>query len=246
MKIAVTITARMKSSRLPLKVIRYIKGKPMIEHQIDRLKLVKQADQVIMCTSINPQDEILVDVAEKKGIPWFRGSEEDVLDRLYNAAKKFKIDFIVSVTADNPLVDHVYMDKMIAKFKETDADYITAKRLPLGAYAYGMKTKALKKVLDLKKEKDTEIWGRFFEGIPDFKKIELEVEPELDHPEIRVTVDEKEDLELMRKIFDRFYQGANDFDLKQVVKYLLDNPKLLDLNRKVIQKQAPSKTLYKS
>jgi len=236
MRTAITITARMKSKRLPLKVIRYIEGKPMIEHLIDRLKLSKIVDEIIMCTSTNPQDDILIDIAEKMRIKWFRGSDEDVLDRLFNAAKKFNIDFIVSTTADNPLVDPVYIDKIIQKFREINADYITCKKLPLGTFSYGIKVKALEKVIKLKKEKDTEIWGRFFEEIDEFKKIELEVEDELNHPEIRLTVDEKEDLELIRKIFDNFYSHKKDFELKEIVKYLLDNPNLMDINRNITQR----------
>jgi spore coat polysaccharide biosynthesis protein SpsF len=237
MKTAITITARMKSKRLPLKVMRYIEGKPMIEHLIDRLKLSKFADEIIMCTSTNPQDDILIDVAEKEEIKWFKGNEEDVLDRMFNAAKKFNIDFIVSTTADNPLVDPIYIDKIIQKFRETNADYITCKKLPLGAFSYGIKVKALKKVIELKKEKDTEIWGRFFEEIDEFKKIELEVEDELNHPEIRLTVDEKEDFKLIRKIFDNFYSYKNDFKLKEVVKYLLDNSDLMNINKSIVQRK---------
>ena len=237
MRTAITITARMKSKRLPLKVIRYIEGKPMIEHLIDRLKLSKLANEIIMCTSTNPQDDILVDVAEKEEIKWFKGSEEDVLDRIFNAAKKFNIDFVVSTTADNPLVDSIYIDKIIQKFRETNADYITCKKLPLGAFSYGIKVKALEKVIELKKEKNTEIWGRFFEEIDEFKKIELEVEDELNHPEIRLTVDEKEDLELIRKIFDNFYIHKKDFELKEIIKYLLNNPDLMNINKSIVQKK---------
>ncbi len=237
MKVAITITARMKSERLPLKVVRYIKGKPMIEHQIDRLKLVKGADEIIMCTSVNPQDAILVDIAEKNNIKWFRGSEEDVLDRIYGAAKKHNVDFVVSITADNPLVDLVHMDKIITKFKETNADYITCKKLPIGAFSYGIKVKALAKVIELKKEKDTEVWGKLFEERKEFKKIDLEVEKELVHPEIRLTVDEEQDLELVRKIFDQFYVNRNDFALKDIIRYVSENPEIKEINKVIAQKK---------
>ncbi len=233
MKSAITITARTKSTRLPLKVMRYIKGKPMIEHMMDRLKTSKLSDDIVMCTSTDPQDDILVDVSEKKGIKYFRGSKDDVLDRLYNASKKFNIDFIVSTTADNPLVDPIYIDKIIKTFKETNADYITCMNLPLGTYSYGIKVKALEKVIELKKENDTEIWGHFFEETKEFKKIDLEIEDDLKHPEIRLTVDEIEDLKLMRIIFSKFYRKDNNFKLKKVVKFLLENPDLMDINKNV-------------
>ena len=236
MKTAITITVRVKSERLPLKVLRYIKGKPMIEHQIDRLKLSKKANEIILCTSTNPQDDILLDIAEKKGIKWFRGSEEDVLDRLFNAASKNNVDFIVSVTADNPLVDPAYIDRIIERFEETGADIITCKTLPLGAFSYGVNLKALERVVRTKKEKDTEIWGGFFDGIADFKKMDLEVEEELRHPEIRLTVDFSEDLEFVRKVFDSL-GDKNTFPLRSIINLLLENPGLMEMNRHIAQRK---------
>jgi len=236
MKFIITITARMKSERLPLKVMRYIEGKPMIEHMIDRLKLSKLADEIIMCTSTSPQDDILVDVAEKKGIKYFRGDEIDVLKRLLDAAKKSNANFIVNATADNPLTDHHYIDKIIQTFKETNADHVTCTNLPIGAFSHGLKVGVLEKVVNEKEEENTEIWGRFFEETGEFKKIELEVEDELNHPEIRLTVDEKDDLKLMRIIFRKFYPVNKSFELKDVVKYLLDNPDILNINQQVVQR----------
>ncbi|MBW3019081.1 3-deoxy-manno-octulosonate cytidylyltransferase, partial [Candidatus Woesearchaeota archaeon] len=192
-------------------------------------------DEIVMCTSTNPQDDILVDIAEMKKISCFRGSEDDVLDRLFNAAKSAGADFIVNVTADNPLVDPVYIDKIIEVFKTKNADYVTCKDLPLGAYAYGLKVKALETVIKTKSETDTEIWGRFFEN-GNIKKVEVEVEEDLRHPEIRLTVDEQVDLELMRKIFDKLHVSKNDFDLKKVVSFLLNNPQLMVINKSVVQK----------
>ena len=96
MRTAVTITVRMKSKRLPRKALKGIVGKPLIEHLIERVKTAKLADTVILCTSVNSQDDELAVVAEKNGIDLFRGDEVDVLKRLYGAAKKYNIDFIVS------------------------------------------------------------------------------------------------------------------------------------------------------
>jgi spore coat polysaccharide biosynthesis protein SpsF len=233
MKTAITITARMKSTRLQLKVLRYMKGRPMIEHLIDRLKMSEKADEIIMCTSTNPQDDILVDIADYKKIDCYRGSEDDVLARLYGAVKSRGIDCFASTTADNPLTDPEYMDKIFETFHGTSADYITCKGLPLGAYSYGVRTKALEKVIQLKKENDTEIWGRFFEGSDVFNKIELKVSQEVNYPDLRLTVDEEPDLKLMRIIFDEFYKGSIDFKLKDVVRFLLDNPGLIEINKDV-------------
>ncbi len=239
MKTAITITARMKSTRLPLKAIKELAGKPVIEHLIERLKHAKLPGMIILCTSTNPQDDILVEMAKKNSIKFFRGSELDVLDRIYSAAKQNNVDFIISCTADNPLTDPHYVDKIIQKFKETDADFITALDLPLGAFAYGIKVAALAEIIKRKKEEDTEIWGIYFRDTDIFKKEQIEVEPELKHPEIRLTIDYPEDFQLLETIYNKFYKPNKLFELKEVVKFLLNNPKIMQINANMPQRHAP-------
>ncbi|GAI23440.1 unnamed protein product, partial [marine sediment metagenome] len=111
MQSAIFITARTKSTRLPKKVLRKIKGKTIIEHLIDRLKLAKLPDLIVLCTSTNPNDDILVDIAKKNGIEYFRGSEDDVLARFLKAASAFNIDFISITWGDEPFCAPEYIDK---------------------------------------------------------------------------------------------------------------------------------------
>lgn len=235
MKTAITITIRMKSSRLPLKVLRLINNICMVDQLILRLKTSQLADMVILCTSTNPQDEILVDYAKRMGIQWFRGSEDDVLKRLYDAARHFSVDFIVSTTADNPLTDAYYMDRIIEKFRETDADFITVPDLPLGCFSYGLKVNAIQTVLDGKKEEDTEIWGSYFRNDPSFKKETVNVDKIFHNKKYRLTVDYPEDLELMREIYRRLQVGENVFPIPEVVKLLEKEPQLLELNKDMHQ-----------
>lgn len=232
----ITITARTKSKRLPLKVLRLINGRPMIEQMIERLKRAELADEIVLCTSVDPRDTILVDYAEKLNIKYFRGDAIDVLKRLYDASRNFSAEFIVSVTADNPLADPVYIDKTISKYRDTNADYITCLDLPLGTFSYGVKSEAINKILGLKKEKDTEIWGHYFKNSGLFKVIELEVEKELAHPEFRLTVDTPEDLRLMREIYRNLQQNDEIFELKRVIEFLQLNPKLLEISRSIKQR----------
>ena len=235
MKAAVTIIVRMKSKRLPKKTMKVLVGKPMIEHLIERVKQAKLPDEIILCTSTNTQDDILVDVAKKNNIKWFRGDEIDVLKRLYDATQKYKIDFIVNTTGDNPLTDPEYIDKLISKFIKTNADYITCLDLPLGTFSYGIKVKALEKVIKLKKEKDTEIWGHYLIESNLFKGEEIKVQKELKHPEIRLTVDTPEDFELMEKIYQRLYHPNKIFKLQEVIQLLMENPRLTEINKKIDQ-----------
>lgn len=237
-KTAATITVRMKSERLPQKAMRFLEGKPLIEHLIERLKIAKLPDEIILCTSTNPQDDELVEVAERNCIRWFRGDEIDVLDRLLKAAKKHDVNFIVSTTGDNPLTDPHYVDKLIEKFKKTNADYITCLDLPLGAFSYGVKVEALEKVVKLKKEKDTEIWGVYFTNSKLFRIERVEVEEELRHPEIRLTVDTPEDFRFIQEVFKRLYRPGKIIELREVIGLIKKHPELCEINKYVEQKQA--------
>ena len=88
MKVGYLITGRLKSTRLPKKLLLEIKGKPIISHMIDRLKLANQVDEIIICSSINDQDKPLADIAKQNGIKCYFGSPDDVLTRLLEAADK--------------------------------------------------------------------------------------------------------------------------------------------------------------
>lgn len=237
MKIGFSITARMKSTRLPLKVLRLINGKPMIDHLIERIKTTRGVDKVIMCTSTNPQDEILVDYAQREEICWFRGSENDVLKRLYHAARKFDIDFLLSTTADNPLTDPVFAHKMIEKYNNTGADFITALDLPIGTFSYGIKVDAIQHVLNEKKKEDTEIWGHYFYNSDEYIKEKIEVDNNLKKP-YRLTVDNPEDLEVIRRIYMHFQNMERDdlFNVYDIVSFLDNRPDIVSINSNISQK----------
>ena len=232
MKSAIFITARMKSTRLPRKLLLDIKGKSVIEHLIERLKLAKLPELIVLCTSTNPDDDVLVDVAKRKGIEYFRGSENDVLDRFLHAALKFKLDFIVVTWGDELFCDPEYVDKTIKLYGKTNADFIKCEELPLGTFSYGVKVDALKKVVEIKDEEDTEIWGGYFEETELFKVEILKVEDEnLKHPEIRMTLDYPQDYEFMKEIFDRLYLPDRVFTLREVIHLLKKHPELTKINR---------------
>jgi len=236
MKTAITITVRMKSTRLPLKAIKTFSGKSLIEHLIERLKRAKLPDEIILCTSTNPQDDILIEVAKQNNIKYFRGDEDDVLKRLFEAAKKYDINFIISTTGDNPLTDPYYIDKIIKKFQKTNADYITSLDLPWGTFSYGVKVKALKKVLELKKESDTEVWGQYFTKSNLFKVEKVEVDTPLKEAKIRLTVDTPEDFKFVTKIYEALYTKNPSFTLYDVIELLNKQQKLKKINKKIVQK----------
>jgi spore coat polysaccharide biosynthesis protein SpsF len=237
-KTAITITARMKSTRLPLKVIRLVNDVPIIEHMVNRLKKSKLADEIILCTSTNPQDEILTDYAKKLKIKHFRGDEEDVLKRLYDGAMENHVDYIVSATADNPLTDPIYADKIFQAFKDGDYDYIYLRGLPLGSFSYGVRVKAMKLVLDKKNETNTEIWGMYFKESPMIKKLVIDAEDALNFPTYRLTIDTPKDLEVIRIIYKHLQRRHDVFSLKKVVDLIHEKPEILEINKDITQQQA--------
>lgn len=231
MNTAFTITARMKSKRLPLKLMRYVEGVPILEHLIDRVKLAKEPDRIILCTSTNPQDDILIDICEKKDIDYFRGDEIDVLNRLYQASVEYNLEFIGNITADSPFVDPEYIDKIFKKYMETNSDFIRCLQLPHGVYSYGVKVAALKKVVEIKDELDTEVWSDYFTKTGIFKVHELEIDkPLLKRPELRMTLDYEEDLLFFREVFKRLYKKGEVFSLCEIITLLNEHPEIVKIN----------------
>lgn len=238
MRPIITITVRLSSSRLKRKAMKKICNKHMIELLIERAKQSKLSKKIVLCTTTNTDDDALIEIAKKNNIDFFRGDKIDVVKRLYEAATFFNADFIVSLGGDNPLSDPIYSDKIIKKYKETNADFISALDLPFGTFPYGVKVSALGKIMKLKEEEDTEVWGQYFTKTNMFKSEKIEVESELKNSGLRLTVDTAEDFKLMKKIFEYFYPKDNNFSLKKVVRFLKENPSIARINSTITQKKA--------
>jgi spore coat polysaccharide biosynthesis protein SpsF len=160
MKIGFLITARLKSTRLKLKLLLPLNGKTVMEHVIDRAKAVFDCDDIVLCTSKSNQDIPLVKIAHKNNIYYLNGHSEDVLKRLLDASTLFNFDFFIGITADNPLFS-IYHANLIVDLIKRDPtlDFVYTSGLPIGVNIYGMSVKALKTVCAIKDQVDTEIWG---------------------------------------------------------------------------------------
>ncbi len=237
MKSAIFIAVRMKSTRLPRKSLLLIKGKTVMEHIIDRLKTARVPDLIVLCTSTQPEDEVLIGIAEKKGIEYFRGSPEDKLERFLGGAKKFGVNFIVTVDGDDVFCDPEYIDKTIETFIRTNADYVTCEDLPLGAASHGIKVEALERICKQKAEADTEVYGGYFTQTGLFKVEYLKVEDEdLRRPEIRMTLDYPEDYVFFKAVFDELYIPGRVFTLREILALLKKKPEIMEINKSVQEK----------
>jgi len=235
MKAAIFIPARAKSTRLPKKLLLTIKGKTLLEHLIQRVKLAKLPKLIVLCTTTSSDDAVLVDVAKKSGVEYFRGSEKDILERYLGAALKYGIDFIANVDGDDVFCDPELVDKTIEAYVKTGTDFLKWEDLPLGASPCGIKVEALKKICQLKDETDTETgWGRYFTNTGIFRVDILRSEDkELNRSDIRMTLDYPEDLEFVKEIFNRLYSPNRIFTLKDIIKLIEKEPKLVEINRGV-------------
>lgn len=137
MNIGLVIQARMGSTRLPGKVLMPLRGVPVLLRIITQLKSLPNSYKRIVITSTSQKDDVIEEFCKRYHVYCFRGSEEDVLDRYYNAAKKFKLDHIVRLTGDNPCIDPFYITSIITAHVLGDFDYSSNKSeshsgLPIG------------------------------------------------------------------------------------------------------------------
>jgi len=237
MKTAILITARLKSTRLPMKVIKPIHGRPMIIHMLDRLKLAKRPREIIICTSPLAQDDPLVKIAKQVGVQYYRGDPDDVLLRLTNAAAEFGVDTVISCTADNPFTDPEYIDHLVDFHLAHRYDYSKSDGLPFGAFSYALAYRAMVHACEIKAETDTEVWGDYFTKTGQFSWGVMQVnDPNVRWPELRLTVDTPQDFELVTRIFDELYKPGQVFSLGEIVALCRRRPELVAINAGVKQK----------
>jgi len=236
MKKGLLITARLKSTRLNLKLLIELQGKEVIRHVIDRAKKVHNIDEIVLCTSTDPQDYALVEIAKQENIHYFMGDGTDVLKRLRDAATFYNIDHFVSITADNPFFCVHHADKTIEMLrKNPSTDYTYIEGLPIGLTVYGLRTHAINIVCKFKDQVDTEIWGLFLNH-PEIFNVEKIIADPIWGFDSRLTLDQPEDLEYFNAIVDKFQKNVSDMNTLDIKKIVDDYKDLASINSGVVQK----------
>lgn len=234
MKIVAIIQARMGSTRLPNKVMKLIGGIPMIELLLARVAQSKSINQIIVATSFDSKNITLLEHVEKLGYFCERGSEDDVLDRYFNAAKKHNADLVVRITGDCPLVDHDLIDDAIAQFKREGVDYISnasEPTFPDGLDIEVFSYEALKKAHeDAREIFDREHVTPYLRNSGKFKTSVIRNDKDLSS--LRWTVDEPEDFSVIEKVFKYFYPRIN-FTWKEILALQEKNPILFFDNQNI-------------
>lgn len=232
LKICATIEARMTSSRLPGKVLMEFCDKPNLQHIIERLKRSKYLDEVVVATTINKEDDPIIELCERIGCKYYRGSEEDVLLRVLDAAKSVNSDIIVEITGDCPAIDWRHIDKLLEKFFTGKYDYASnaiKRTFPRGFDIDIFPVAVLDEVnIITKSPVDHEHVSLYIYTHPEkYKLFNWEADEEMKHPEFEITLDTKEDYEFIKVIYENLYPLKNDFSGEDVVKFLIANQHLL-------------------
>jgi spore coat polysaccharide biosynthesis protein SpsF len=237
-KPAIITQARMTSTRLPGKVLMNIKGKSLLDYHLDRLKLSNLP--IIVATTINKEDDPIVDWAEKRGINFYRGSESDVLSRYYETALKFQVEIVIRVTSDCPLIDGRVIGQAYEKYvaHANDKLYLSntvQRTFPRGfdfeIFSFDLLDWAHK---NARKDHEREHVTPFIHSDASGNvKLDQFLNSE-DLSDWRITVDTKDDFSLVSTLINEF--GANNLDLAEFNRLLRNNPDLKRINSHIEQK----------
>ncbi|MSU00119.1 cytidylyltransferase domain-containing protein [Tissierella pigra] len=242
MKTVVIIQARMGSTRLPGKVMMKLCGKTVLEHVITRVKQAKEIDDIIIATTVQGDDNFIVEESKKLGVKFFRGSEEDVLSRYYYAAKENDADIVVRITSDCPLIDPKRVDEIIRFYKKYKYDLVTNAGADLSQRTYP-------RGLDTEVFSFEELENAYIEAKKDYQREHVTpfiyenstnifyYKNDIDYSKHRWTLDTEEDFELINRIYEELYNGKHNFYLEEVLELFKRQPNLFNINNYIEQKK---------
>lgn len=240
------IQARMGSTRLPGKVMRDIAGKPLLARVIERVSAIPGVACVVIATTTAERDRLLLDVARDYGVEAYAGSENDVLDRYYQAARTFSATTIVRITADCPLLDPEVSHEVLRHYERSRADYVSNTNPP--TYPDGLDTEvfsfnALERAwnearMTSEREHVTPyIWKR-----PDRFSV-ANVRNLRDLSALRWTVDEPEDLEFVRLVYAYLGRNGRIFGMDEVLGLLGEHPEIQVINSGFVRNEGYAKSV---
>lgn len=242
MKVVCIVQARVGSTRLPGKVLKQICGKTVLEHDIDRLKRVKNIHEIVIATTTLEKDNDIVKECERLGVKYFRGSEEDVLSRYYYAAEQNNADVVVRVTSDCPLIDSEVSEDIVEFYLDNKDKYDYVSNTIERTYPRGLDTEVFS-FKALEKAFNEAISERYREHVTPYiwhnpKVFRLaQYKNSQDYSNLRWTLDTEEDFELIDKIYNLLYPNMHSkFQFQNILSLYHKYPELYDMNKEILQK----------
>lgn len=243
--IGAIIQARLSSSRLPGKVLKPILGRPMLELQLERIQRIEGLDNVIVATSDRDEDTAIADLCTKLGVSCFRGDLDDVLARFYHCAKENKLEHIIRLTGDCPILDPTIVSELIEYYQHGEFDYCNnfeACTYPDGLDCEIFSFAALEQAFRLaKKPSEREHVTPYIRNHPDLNKGEIKGDEDISH--LRWTVDNPEDFELITAVYENLYQNNPSFDTAAVLALIEKRPDLATINTHIVRNEGMLKSL---
>ena len=233
------VQARTNSSRLPKKVLAEIEGKPLIWHIVNRLRQVEKITKVVISTTNNDTDKQLCEFAESENIPYYAGSQDDILDRLYQTGKKFNSPILVKVNGDCPLIDPTTisagLDLYLRAQQTPDLVVNTITDTFPDGTQFGIFN--VQTLCTLGSQIQDKFWREFIymymiENQDKFEIINMKNSKDLSS--LRWVVDYPEDLEYVRQIYKNLYHKNPNFTTLDVLSLLEERPELIQINAKYV------------
>ncbi len=242
MKTVAIIQARIGSTRLPGKVLKPILGRPMLLRQLERVQSIRGIDQIVVAVPIGRKSDLIAKIVENfPGISVFRGSENDVLDRYYQAAKEQKAEWVVRITSDCPLIDAALSSEVVEQFKTNFPRYDYASNAHTRTLPRGLDTEIFTfRALETAHQEAKKLYERehvtpyLWQNPQRFSILDLAYEQ--DRSSYRWTVDTLEDLELVQLIYESLYPKNPNFGFQDILELIDQRPELKTVNQHIEQK----------
>jgi len=244
-KFTAIIQARMTSTRLPGKVLMEVMGRPLLSYQIERLRLSREIHKIIIATTVDKEDNPVESFAQQEDIKVYRGSENDVLDRYYQAARQYQADHIVRITADCPLIQPDICDQVARIYIKSDVDYAyMSKRFAEGLGCEIFNFTTLERAWnEARMKSEREHVTLYIRNHPDIFQI-IRVENKINDSRYRFSVDEKEDFLVVKAIIENLYTGQNNyFTVNNIKRFFDTHPSIYELNAHIIRNEGLLKSL---
>ncbi|MBV9493793.1 MAG: glycosyltransferase family protein [Acidobacteria bacterium] len=232
MRVVAVIQARIASTRLPGKVLKPLAGEPLLARMLERVQVATELDDVVVATTTNPEDDAIRTLCAELDVPCFRGHPTDLLDRHYRAGVEHKADAVVKIPSDCPLIDPAIIDRVIAEFRSSDADFVS--NLHPQSYPDGNDVEAMPMAIletawrEAKRDYEREHTTPFVWDQPErfrIANVAWDRDLSLTH---RFTIDYAEDYELLAAVYDALYGGP--FALDDILQLLDARPDIFRIN----------------
>lgn len=244
-QISAIIQARMMATRLPGKVLLEVMGRPLLSYMLEALEHCLSIKEIIIATTNNGQDDPIVSFAQNYDLKIYRGSEDDVLDRHYQAAKKYECEHIMRLTADCPLIQPHICDKVAQLYFSSGCDYaLTGQTFAEGIDCEIFSFEALGRAWkEARLKSEMEHVTLHFRNKPELFQTET-LENETDDGKYRVTVDEPNDFQVVKEILEHLYGKRKSYIRIEDIKCFLDShPQVYALNSDIIRNEGLLKSL---